>query len=297
MAGLLHPKNAQESSNFAFKEGFVKVVNSSFKVIQPREPKEKKKDYIARSPFTALVWDVNRLDENLEPLTDEHDNPLTESIEFSLGSKGITNWHPGKGDTPDDTDIEDQGVKPGAEGNTIFIVNASAAINSNSGISALSTSLLGKVEELFLNREWAPDWIGGVFYMKGIQVKSGEGDGAFTYTQKIVDKVVSLGKKTAQGTVSGKPEAAASKPDDAAEKAIQPIMEALSAELDGTKVGFKTLVNRVSTALKNNNVDAKLHVPVLALVKDVAWLKKNTGLFDMATDVEAKTVVFGTLKD
>jgi hypothetical protein len=124
-------------------------------------------------------------------------------------------------------------------------------------------------------------------------------------TYKVVDKVVRLpysskGGRTAAGGAKGATGGAGTGVKDAktaeAEVKLGEILEALSAELDGTQITSKRLSMRVSDALKKGDVDPKLHVPVIALLKDQAWLKANSKKYDMTCDFEENSVVFGTLE-
>ncbi len=68
----------------------------------------------------------------------------------------------------------------------------------------------------------------------------------------------------------------------------------LSETLDGQALTRKALSTKVSTLLQAQNVDTKMHIPILQLVKDNEWLTKNGGKYDFTLDVEAGTVTFGS---
>lgn len=298
--GLLNPKNAApDTGGSGFKEGMIRVDTSVFRVHKDKDPDPLPKDYIPRDPICALIWDVTRLNENMEPMTDEHENPLIETLKFGLGGKSITKVHPGKAEGPDDEEVEDLGVVVGTEGPTVFMADKDFQIHPKSAIHYLYNSLKNKVDEKFIDRVWAPDWNGLVVFMKSHvtddKIKDSKGvERPISY--KVVDKVVAMGKK-AKGEAASKGEVkgGADPKSKEAETKLVPILEALSSELDTTSITMKAFNTRVATALKKNEVDAKLHVPILALIKDEQWLKKNSDKFDMTVDFEERTVVFGTL--
>ncbi len=110
--GWANPKNAAPDTGGGggFKEGLVQVDLSEYGVHQNKGAEGKEQP----APITALIWDVTRLDENMEPLHNpEGGEALTEKLVFSLGGKSITKVHPGKGSGPDDEEIEDQGAAVG----------------------------------------------------------------------------------------------------------------------------------------------------------------------------------------
>lgn len=307
--GLFNPKNvAPDTGGPGFKEGPVRVDASNLVIYQSPAPKTPKADYVQPLPIVALMWDVTRLDENLEPLTDEHDNPLTEQLRFSLGGKSLAQVHPGKADNADDEEIEDLGEKVGTKGDTLFMVNSNFQIHPKSSVHYLYKSLVSKVDDKFIDRVWAPDWNGMVTVMKietsGDTMTQEDQNGKKVerpVTYKVVEKVVSMGKgkgkAAAGGKDAGKDASGKDGGNDRAteEKAIQPILEAISSELDGTQVTMKALNSRVSKALQASKIDTKQHVSILALVKDDEWLKKNAKKYDMTVDTEERTVAFGTV--
>lgn len=302
--GLMQKKNFAEDTGGGskFKEGFVRVDDSQFAVVQPFiiEESKRKPGYKIPAPFIALAWDISRLDEDMQPMTDDDENPLTETILFKLGGKALGKVHPGKADSMNDAEIEDAGIAAGTKGPTLFFTDPTFRLHPSSGLAKLADSLAGKVPEEILDREWAPDYNGMVVFMKAVM--SGK-DNMFTgadgkdheYAIKVADRVVRMGggKKGATPIGSGKAAAAS----DAHEVVLTPILQAISSELDGEPaISFKALTNRVSKALQKGTVDAKLHIPILALIKDVDWLKKNAGKFDMTVNVPDSTVTFGEPK-
>lgn len=209
LVGFMNPKNAGHSQGGAsFKEGIVKVDKSEFRIW-------KGKDYEAKDgkPATkgavklALVWNITRLDEDLEPLTDHEDNPITEELVFSLGDKALALVHPGKADGPDDQEVEDAGAEPGACGPTVY-ATTEFKFHEKTAFMVLMQSLgegtpqdfkpagagykgCGFKEDI-LNRGWAPDFKGLVCNMKTwIAPDKMQRDGKDQdVTYKIVDKIL-----------------------------------------------------------------------------------------------------------
>jgi hypothetical protein len=116
---------------------------------------------------------------------------------------------------------------------------------------------------------------------------------------KVVDKILRApyekkGKGAAVASIGDKSDKASSNGKDTdAEAKLKPILEALSTEMAGETLTKKALATRVSTALQKGKIDAKMHVPILNLVKDDAWLKKNANKFDMTVDADENTIQFG----
>lgn len=293
VTGLLNPKNAAPNTGGGFKEGLIRVDNSIFRVVQPNAAAGE----VARGPHLALVWDITRLDENMEPLTDEHDQPIVETLTFGVGGKSLTNYRVGKADGPDDQEIEDLGDKVGTEGPTLYpIQDPPAKINPKSGIHYLYVSLENKYDEAHINHTWAPDHIGLLAHMSTVP---GEGtmkgkDGVERpFMMKVVDKVLKLGyeNKGSKGAAKG------SKVSEA-ETTLGSILEALSEKLDGKAPRtLKKFGLDVAEALRAAEVDAKLMIPITNLYKDIAWLSKNAKKYDMTVDTEDNTIAFGTPKE
>ncbi len=157
--GLFNPINAVESSG-GFKEGLVQIDTSVYKVHKGRSG-EGQEDI---APKLALVWNVTRLDEDKQPLTDGDGNPIQEEVVFSAGGQSLRHAHPGRADSADSEEIEDAGVEINAEGPTIYLTNQTWKPDKKSAIVNLQESLVGK--GLDLDRTWAPDYIGGIVYLK-----------------------------------------------------------------------------------------------------------------------------------
>jgi hypothetical protein len=287
--GLLNPQNATKSTG-SFKEGCIRIDSCSYKV-----HKGQAGEGDPPVPATKMSWVVTRLAESGdEPLLDEHDQPITEELLFSLGGKSLPFVHPGNADGPEDEEPEDLGTDEGASGNTIFLNAQDWRPHERSGIIVLMSSLAQlQVKSEYLNRCWAPDWVGCVFEMK---TKAGDkaADGR-TFSYKIVSKIlVSPGSKKA----AGKAKAAAvngSTVDPEAEAAIAPILRTISEELDGQSITRKAFLNRVRGALDTIKVDSKLLVPILSLAKDDRWLAKNQQAYDYKLDESNNSIAFGNL--
>lgn len=302
--GLLNPKSFVESTG-GFQEGLVRVDQSVFKVHQGRVGEGQP----ARQPFTALVWTVNRLDEDdHEPLTDDDGNPKTEELVFGLGGKSLTGAHPGGADSPDDEEVEDLGVDVGTEGPTVFLASPTFKLNSKSGCAVLMDSLQkAGFKEEYLNRVWSPDYVGSVFHVKNFvsdQVMKGDDGKDRPITYKVVGKIIRAGyeqkKKAGAGQMSqpkGKAAAGGKAEVSEEEKALRKALDSLSEKLDGSQVTRKALSTKVLQELQAAKVSPTLHVKALSLVKDDGWLGKNGPQYDITFDAEEGTVVFGTLAD
>ncbi len=279
--GLMDPANAIKSAG-PFREGYVRIDSSTYKV-----HKGKDGDTEPAIPATKWVWGVTRLtSDGTEPLVDEHDEPITEEIFFSFGGKSLPFVHPGKADGPDDEEPEDEGTSVGAEGNTIFLVANDWAPNEKSGLMVLTTSLVAaQIKPEYLNRCWAPDWVGCVFEMKAKKGEKGADGREFSY--KVVSKVLvgPGGKKSKGGTASG--------PNPTT--VLAPIVQVLAQELDGQSMTRKAFLNRIRTAMETANVDSKLLVPVLSLLKDDKWLNEHAETFDYKLDASSNSIVFGNV--
>lgn len=282
--GLANPANASKGG--AFKEGLVRIDSNSYKVHQ-----SKGEDAV---PTTKWSWIVTRLDEEQKPLLNEQDEPIIEELLFGFGGKALPFVHPGKCETLEDEDAEDMGTSVGgpdstlSEGNTIFLQAPDWKPNEKCGLMVLTKSLTAQnVNVLYLNRCWAPDWNGCIFYMKS-ELGGKTNDGK-DYNQKVVTKVLvgPGGGKAKSGKASGKP--------NDAEATIGPILHALSAELDGQSLTRKAFLNRVRAALEAAKTDAKLLVPVLGLCKDDKWLEGHGETFDYFLDPANQTITFGKL--
>lgn len=332
--GLLKSANFAESlDGFAFKEGFVRVDQASFRVHQNREQKKDDGSTVPGMIKFALVLSVTRLDEDQDPLKDEQDEDMIEDIILGLGSKALVGIHPGGADGPDDQEVEDLGIEPGTEGKTVFFVNGDYQVHPMTAAAVFAASLekAGWKEEF--NRLWAPDFVGSIFHMKSQvgdkKMKDPRTGKDVDINYKIVDKIVRAGyeaKKTVKGAgaakleaVKGGKSAAAEKGEKVAEKVadkttapesapsknaeaesiLKPILEHMSETQDGRRFTRKGFTTQVQAALQKEKVEPKLHVPILTLIKDDGWLTKNSSKFDMTVDLAAEpvTITFGTFTE
>jgi hypothetical protein len=311
--GFLNPDNAAKSSGSSFREGPVRVAGSVFRVHQspPREGQPE------RVPVTAMVWDVIRLDEDLEPLTTDDGEPLHEELPFSLGGKSLSRVHPGLADSPDDEDddIEDAGDEVNAEGPTLKLIDSTFRPHEKSSIVKLMSSLKNAgYKPEYVERVWAPDFIGLVAFMsveldKDMMQEYTDKNGKLEKrptAYKVVSKIISApyekkdaGKKAPAGkkdSATASTEKVDSKvgKNSEAEAALKPILEQLSTDRDGSTMSRKAFNNLVTTTLQSQKVSPKLHVPIISLIKDDAWLTKNGPKFDISFDAEEGKVTFGT---
>ncbi len=321
--GLFNPKNAVESTG-GFREGIIQVDSSVYKVHRNRTGEGQAE----LAPVMALCWNITRLDEEQEVMTNEDNEPLTEELIFSGGGKSLAQVHPGRADSPDDPEIEDAGVAVNTEGPTVYLVNQDWFPHKKSGMTQLMESLKEKgLKEEYLDRVWAPDYVGCVFEMKNktsddkMTRPGPDGkDREYPINYKVVHRIIrgpgqsaasAKGKKgkagagagagtgtgtgaTASGEHSGT--AASNGKVDLAEAELAPILNSLSAERDGTSMSWKSLSATISRVLVSSTIDPKLHVPMLTLIKDFGWLVKNGPKYDMVYDAETNYIAFGEQK-
>ena len=301
--GLLNPKNAVEGGG-GFKEGMVRVDRACFKVYQnkAREGQE------ALAPVLALIWGVTRLDpDNHEPLKNDDGGDQKEELQMSLGGKSLNQAHPGKADSADDEEVEDLKAEVGTEGPTVFLTNPTFKLNSKSGCSQLMESLrTAGFKEEYLDRVWAPDFVGCIFHMKNLVSKdtmTGSDGKEYTINYKVVDKIIRAsyekkGKETSQETrqetkATAAGAGGASGRNDEAEAVMATILTKLSEDLAGQTLTRKALSTRITGLLQANGVAPKLHVPALTLSKDNAWLAGHGAAYDYEFDAEKNTLTFG----
>lgn len=286
--GLTNPDNAQKSAG-QFKEGLVRIDSNSYKVHKPKDPTTGEPPI----PATKWSWMVTRLDENQQPVVDEHDEPVTEELLFSFGTKSLPFCHPGQATSPDDDEPEDAGTEVEAEGNTIYLVAADWKPNEKSSIIMLTRSMTkNMVKSDYINRCWTPDWNGCVFELKSVE--GGKGNDGRTFNYKVVTRVLQ-GPGSSSGAKKGGSAASSNGKPDNAEAVLAPILNSLSENLDGQALTRKAFQNRVREALEAKKVDSKLMVPVLSLCKDDKWLQDHGDTFDFFVDPIANTITFGKL--
>ncbi len=295
--GLVNPKNAAESSG-GFKEGLVRIDTSVYKVHKGKSGEGQEES----QPKLALVWNVTRLDEDKEPLTDEEDNPIQEEVVFSLGGKSLQHVRPGRADSADSEDIEDMGVEINAEGPTVFVVNQSWHPDKKSSIVALQESLIGK--GLDLDRTWAPDYVGAIVYLKskpsGQIISRPDKSGRMvdqTYSYKIVDKVekgfnqasakVKIVKVKTTSAANGK-----ATDSSEVESKLKPIMDQISLDNTGKSMTKKALATTVNRLLAEHQVPPILTMPIMTLVRDDNWLTANGSRFDFSFNPADNQVSF-----
>lgn len=308
-----------------FKEGNIEVLESAFKVVHPDTP------IGGTDPgaHPALVWKVKRLDEDLDPiLNSETDEPLIEELAFSIGNKILSKVHPGKANGPDDKDVEDAGTADDTEGPTLFFVDT-VQIHAKSGARVLFASLedglkddQGKpfftgagVNVKYVDRIWAPDWVGCIFHMKGfadarfLEMESRkDASKKYPVPYKIVDKVhrgpgeKGKGKTAAGGKTTAAGEKAAGK--TASEKSggedtevltiAKKVLNQLSEKQSGQTLTFKLFWKAATDILQGiDKLDPKLLVPVTQFLKNEEWMAENLKSFDMTVDVEGRKVAIG----
>ena len=300
--GFLNPDNAAKSTDSRFKEGYVKVLGSVFRVHQGRSGEGQPE----RAAITALVWNIARLNEDLEPLTNEDGEEIREELVFSLGGKSLPAVHPGVADSPDDNDedVEDAGDEVNAEGPTIKLINSSFKPHEKSSVMKLFNSLkLAGYKQEYLDRVWAPDFVGMIAFMatevdedmkqkytnkEGKEIERGT---AYKIVKKMA--VAPYEKKAKAGKAVSSDEAKPSKNADA-EAALKPILEKISSDRDGSEMTRKAFNSLVTSTLQSQKVNVKLHVPALSLIKDDKWAAKNLPKYDITLSEDGASVTIGT---
>lgn len=309
--GFLNPENAAKSTGSNFKEGFVRVDSSVFRVHKGKSAEGQPE----RTAVTALVWGVTRLDEEHEPLTNEDGENLTEELVFSLGGKSLPAVHPGEASSPDadDDDIEDAGDEVNAEGPTIKLISSSFKPHEKSSIMKLFNSLkLAGYKPEYIDRVWAPDFVGMIAFVgtevdEDMKMKYTNKDGKEVErgtSYKIVKKIAvapyeikgKKGKAAPAGEGKSEKSEKASKSSEA-EEALTPILKKISEDRDGSAMSRKAFSSLITQSLQSNKVSTKLHVPCLTLVKDDDWMKKSAPKFDIYLSDDATQVTIGTVEE
>ena len=204
-------------------------------------------------------------------------------------------------------------MEPKTEGPTVFPVNKDFQLHKKSSCAVLMNSLKNAgVKEMYLDRVWAPDYKGCIFHMKtfldtDLMQKFTDKEGkeqSRPTAYKVVDKIMTgpgEAKKIAKekGSKGEKAEGG----NATAEAKLSPILQKISEEKDGTTLTKKGLNVLVSQRLQSAKppVDQKLHVPILSLVKDDKWLRKNAGKYDMTLEEseegQVTGITFGTVEE
>lgn len=301
----MDPANAATSTGGSrFKEGNVRVINSTFAVNKSGGVDSK------ATPVTALVWTVERLDDDLAPLTDEDNNPLIEKLAFSLGGKSLPKVHPGKGDSPDDDAPEDLGDEVDTEGNTLVLVDETFRPHEKSGIMHLVKSLHKAGWKPEYSRMWAPDYKGLVAFMqpfadKDVMIMSEYSKKEEPVNYKVVTKIHTApyekkGSKAVpdKGDKSDKPAAEGAKAANPADDLAQAILEKIITAKDGNTLTKKALM--LAATQHTTKLEPKLQVPVMSLFKEDKWLNLHIGKgYTVDTDDDGKIIslAFGEQPD
>lgn len=314
--GLFNPKNAAPDTGGGFREGLLNIVEAEIAVVQ----RDARQGQEQEAPHPALVLTGVQLDpDTQEPMTDGDGKAVKQVLNLGLGGKSLAALHPGVAESPDSDDVEDQGTDVGTSGNTVFMVKE-YQIHPKTGLMVFMDSLqkAGWKEE-YLNRVWAPDFVGSTFFITTHLEPTGEKekgqDGKErdrTIPYKIVKKIIRAGYESAgkagkagkgvgkatTGAASKESQSAAAQSNGAGESAdeavvaaLTPILMALSEELSGQSVSVKALRTRITKQLNTAGVNPKLHVPVLQLAANPAWMEANGPMFDLT--VEGGMVTFG----
>ncbi len=317
--GLFNPKNAVESAG-GFKEGIVQIDTSVYKVHRGKSGEGEPE----RAPILALAWGVTRLDEDQEVMRNDEGEALTEELIFSAGGKSLAQVHPGRADSADDEEIEDAGTEVNAEGSTVFLVNQEWHPHKKSAMTQLTESLKEKgMKEDYLERVWAPDYVGCVFMMKNKvsdeKMQRPDRNGKlqdYPINYKVVDRIIrgpgsskatKKGKaaggesvSTASGSSAGAKLNGKADSDDKVEASrieLGAILNAISVERDGTQMSWKALNAAVSRVLMESpHIPTGLHRHIMDVLKDHKWLASNGPKYDVAFNPELNQFAFGQQK-
>lgn len=280
----MDPSTAVKSTGGGgFKEGNFRIDKSVFKVHQPPVKKESP----ALPNVVALAWKGTRLDEDLEPLTDDDGNQLTEDLAFGFGKSSLPALHPGQGDSPEDEEPADLGNEVGTEGNTLYFVNGQYRVHEMAAVMHLASSLKAAGWKDSYNRMWAPDYEGAVVHIRseadpsGNKIADASGvERAVNY--KVVTKIHSFPyEKAKKAAPKAKEAVAAESTDDkadAAEIAALKILKKIVADKAGDTLTKKTLTASATTLVNSEKIAPQLQIPVISKFKDDKWLKKNKKL-------------------
>lgn len=305
--GLFNPKNyapTSQPSQFDFKEGIVQVLESDFRVLEGKT---------GQAPMPGLFWGVKRLAEDQTPLRDEEGHEVIQDVAFSCGGKSLADVHPGSAASADDEEIADAGDTPGSSGPTLKILREGWFPHPKSSIAVLYGSLTAlQYKEEYLDRVWAPDFVGAIFHMKtligqyyehGKLVDAGKIDRTFTgrdgkvhnvsdaVKYKIVDRIIRA-PYDVKGATGAK--APAGQIQDEAQDALAIILTRLSSQLDGQKLTRKALIMAVTSKDNVNGLNPKVIVPMSSLLRSDTWMAANLAQYDMVLDA-AGDVVIGKL--
>lgn len=166
MRGSLSHKDAMQG--FGFKEGIVVVDKSRVMVFQYPAPKDKPKEQ--SDPFTAVVWDVTKLDKDLNVIPLQENEQPTRIV---LRLCRVENGRPGllkekDFDNPD-ADPKDLGSEVDTEGNCLYLEEGQRA--EGSGWSKMEESLTTQCgfKEAVVARGIATDYEGMIVHLKTVE--------------------------------------------------------------------------------------------------------------------------------
>lgn len=286
--GLLNPKNAVESGGSRFKEGIVRVEESSFQVT--------KAEYKNAVPIVSLVWKVIRLDEDQQALCDDDGVPVTETLIFGIGGKSLANAHPGNASGPEDSEVEDLGVAVGISGPTLLVVNETWNPDKKSSCIKLMDSLRAvQFKDEIIDRQWAPDYVGLVAFMETFHDAANPVVGSDGKERPIAYKVVKrmIRAPYEKGKTTGLASAPKGAKNKDAEALLSPILTVLAKEMAGESLTRKALLQRVSAALTKSATRPEMIVSSQVLLKDDVWLRRNAETFNYEVSEDAGIVSFG----
>lgn len=309
--------------------GKFEVLGAVYKVHKDKEyePKPGQKPRTDRDgnplrndPMMALVMKVAPCAEDGSSLDDAD----SRDIVLKMGGKSLLTFHPGKGDSPEDTDPDDLGDELNTEGNTLFIAGGEVSMNAKSSYTVFMRSLqhVGFPKEKIAEC-WAPNFKGLRFELATVTPdkleqygqKKGEGnkDGENITYKVVAGLIAAKGKK---GGDKGKAEKE-EKPAEKSSKKAKPVDDD-DDEVKGSAGGNEAeaealrVLGAVVTRLagKNKKLDqtktfwvtmyadpkvkgsAKLMGDARKFINDESWLVEQLEDLDCVVDIDEKTVTF-----
>ncbi len=281
MRASLNPDKAAQGSGGGIEAGNYLVDSALFKNI--------KTDFKPKQP--AMVFGMTTLDKDGDPVRGADPVEMT----LSFGEKAMLAFHPGKVDSADATDVEDQGDDVDAEGNTIYVTEDGAQFNKSCGAMVFIESLvkLG-VPKALLDRCYAPDFDGMKFKLEtktpaqinewlGTRLSTrppkDQQEGGVGITYKVATKLLNPKHFSSNGTGSSKATAKAEAPAEAKPSDPEEIAKAVLARVAAAKAGDKNkiktkaaLIGFFTNEYTKGKFDPKQLGKAQAFVKNEDWI-------------------------
>lgn len=273
------PTDALETQ-MGIQAGNVEILAAVCKVHQYPE---NKKTHNQSAPFTCGALQLQKLDDDMDPLEDSE----PEWAYYALGKDSLEKYHPGNIDSRDDNDPTDEGDDVDTEGNTINSVNGDQ-LNKKCKWMALMASMekCGMKPEI-LKGGYMPDFVGikgHVYTIKMDKIEDSKEPPTVLVFDKITvfpgkskgkekEKVKPADKKTDKKTEKGaeKKEKADAGGDEETSDKGKEILVALAGKFSGTSCPVKKLKTLAHTEMIKDKTPGTMAKAVLALF-DTDWL-------------------------